>query len=76
MLLLTVRQVWGGGPTMCKGQKFAEKEVVLFVAAILTLWEIEPVGNGGEWRHPGKEMTAGTVRPKTDVMVRLRRRIG
>ena len=33
---------WGGGKEVCKGRRFAEGEVVLFVAAVVAFWEIEP----------------------------------
>ena len=35
-------KIWGGGNEMCKGRKFAEAEVVLFVAAVVMFWEMEP----------------------------------
>jgi len=67
-------KVWGGGKQMCKGKTFAEREVVLFVAAIVMCWEIEPVSNGGKWVHPGRIPGAGAVQPKHDVRVRMWRR--
>ncbi len=65
-------KVFGGGATMCKGRNFAEREVLVFVAAVLTCWDMEPVG--GQWRHPGSVMGSGAFLPKKDVRVRLRRR--
>lgn len=67
-------KVWGGGKQMCKGKPFAEREVVLFAAAIISAWEIEPVD--GKWEHPGRIPTAGTVVPKKDVRVRMWKREG
>lgn len=36
---------------MCKGRAFAFKEIMIFAAAIISMWEIDPV-NGGEWKMP------------------------
>lgn len=69
-------KVWGGGKQMCKGKTFAEREVVLFVAAIVMQWDIVPVQNGGKWVHPGRKVGAGAVNPKKDVRVRMSRREG
>ncbi|KAJ9617198.1 hypothetical protein H2200_000919 [Cladophialophora chaetospira] len=68
-------KVWGGGKQMCKGKTFAEREVVLFVAAIVMQWDIVPA-NGGKWVHPGRKIGAGAVNPKQDVRVRMKRREG
>ena len=67
-------RVFGGGATMCKGRQFAEREVLAVVAAVLTGWDIEPVG--GRWRDPGRIMGSGASLPKKDVRVKLRRRVG
>lgn len=69
-------KVWGGGKQMCKGKTFAEREVVLFAAAVLMQWDCVPVSDGAKWRHPGRKMTAGAVNPIRDVRVRLIRREG
>lgn len=67
-------RVWGGGKNMCKGKTFAEREVILFAAAIIMQWDMEPVGNGGKWVHPGRKMGAGAVNPVKPVRVRMKRR--
>lgn len=67
-------KVWGGGKQMCKGKTFAEKEVILFAAAIIMQWEMVPVANGGKWVHPGRKLSAGAYNPKSEVKVRLWRR--
>ncbi|EXJ70092.1 uncharacterized protein A1O5_07165 [Cladophialophora psammophila CBS 110553] len=69
-------KVWGGGKQMCKGKTFAEREVVLFTAALVMQWDIVPVSDGGKWVHPGRKIGAGAVNPKRDVRVRLIRREG
>ena len=54
----------GGGHSMCKGRAFAFKEIMLFSAAIISMWEIDPVG-GGEWKMP-KQIKATAVYRTTD----------
>lgn len=65
---------WGIGVGMCKGRTFAEKEILGVVAAVVSLWELEPVG-GGEWEVPGMRPGTGVMRPTSDVRVRARRRV-
>jgi hypothetical protein len=67
-------RVWGGGKQMCKGKTFAEREVVLFVAAIVMMWEIEPIDRKEGWKHPGRLVGAGANVPKREFRVRMRRR--
>jgi cytochrome P450 len=65
-------RVFGGGATMCKGRNFAEREVLIVVAAVLTGWDVEPVG--GKWTDPGRVGGSGAFLPKRDIRVRMRRR--
>ncbi|EHY55191.1 cytochrome P450 [Exophiala dermatitidis NIH/UT8656] len=67
-------RVFGGGRHICKGKTFAEREVVLFAAAILMQWDMTPVDNNGRWVHPGTKPGIGTLSPLHDVSVRLSRR--
>lgn len=67
-------KVWGGGKQMCKGKTFAEREVMVFAAAIMMQWEMAPVSNGGKWVHPDRKLGAGAYNPKNEVKVRLWRR--
>lgn len=69
----TVR-AFGGGAHACKGRALAEKEVLVCVAGMLALWEIEPVG--GVWRVPGHGKATGVLMPLTDVRVTFTRRAG
>lgn len=39
---------FGGGPSVCKGRYFAEREVLIVVAGFLAVWDFKPVG--GEWK--------------------------
>ncbi|MCJ1478633.1 Cholesterol 7-alpha-monooxygenase [Lambiella insularis] len=64
---------YGGGLNLCKGYKFAEREILLFVAGILATWDAEPVG--GEWKLPGHVRGSGAYLPARDLRVRLSRRI-
>lgn len=63
---------FGAGPNMCVGQKFAEREILLFVAGLLIAWEFSPVG--GEWILPGHKRTAGAYMPDRDFRVKVKRR--
>lgn len=64
---------FGGGTYKCKGRAFAEKEMVLFVAGILVLWDLE-MPDGGEIQIPEMGLAGASRSPKKDVRVRLRRR--
>jgi cytochrome P450 len=64
---------FGGGVTFCKGSKVAEREILLYVASVLTVWDAEPVG--GEWKTPEHQRSSGSFLPKKDIRVRLTRRI-
>jgi hypothetical protein len=65
---------FGGGATMCKGRIFAERETFVFIAAVLSLWDIEPVSEKG-WTSPGHKLATAACLPARDVRVRLRHRI-
>ena len=67
-------KVWGGGASMCKGKGFAEGEVAVFAAAILMLWDVEKIGDDGQWLDPGRHVGGGTAQPVREVRVRLSRR--
>ena len=64
---------FGGGTYKCKGRTFAEKEILLFVAGILVLWDIE-MPDGGAIKVPEMGLAGASRSPKEDVRVRLRRR--
>ena len=64
---------FGGGTYKCKGRTFAEKEMLLFVAGILVLWDLE-MPDGGPVRIPEMGLAGASRSPKEDVRVRLRRR--
>ncbi|EHL01902.1 putative Cholesterol 7-alpha-monooxygenase [Glarea lozoyensis 74030] len=63
---------WGGGAGICKGRTFAEKEIIAIGAAVISLWDISPVGK--EWVIPPMRPGTGTMQPVSDVRVRISRR--
>lgn len=63
---------WSIGPGSCKGRTFAEKEILAIAAAIITVWEIEPVG--GVWKVPRMAPGTGAKKPLDALRVRLMRR--
>ena len=64
---------FGGGHTVCKGRFFAEREVIIFVAGFLSIWDFTPAGKG--WGDPGKYYNGtGSANPKRNVRVRVSKR--
>jgi cytochrome P450 len=64
---------FGGGPSVCKGRSFAEREVLIFVAGILATWDFKPTGSA--WKIPAKSYNGtGSANPKGAVRVRMSRR--
>lgn len=70
---------YGGGPSMCKGRVFAERECLAFVAGILMYWDIEPVAKKGEekgkWKIPGMIKTSAVCLPDEETRVRFKRKV-
>ena len=65
--------VFGGGPGVCKGRLYAERELLIFVAGFLSMWDFEPVGNG--WNDPGRYYNGtGTANPKRNIRVQISKR--
>jgi hypothetical protein len=58
---------------MCKGRAFALRELLMFTAAILTMYDIEPA-NGGKWTRPKTVKQAATKHPAKPVRVWIKRR--
>ncbi|KAH8704241.1 putative cytochrome P450 [Talaromyces proteolyticus] len=62
---------FGGDDTFAS---LAEREVLAVSAAIISLWDIDPVSAGG-WKHPGHRLSANAYNISHDVRVRLKHRI-
>ena len=58
---------------MCKGRAFAHKECIAFVAAIVSLWDIEPA-DGGPWRIPSHRKATGVYDTSDNTRVWVKRR--
>lgn len=63
---------WGGGPGMCKGRAFAEKEMLSVAAAVISLWDVNPAGPA--WEIPAMLPGTGSKQPAKEMRVRLKRR--
>lgn len=64
----------GAGHSMCKGRAFAQKEVLIFIATIISFWDIEPVG-GGPWKMPRHVKASGTYTTNDNTKVWIKRRV-
>ena len=64
---------WGMGESVCPGREYAEKQVLVFVAGILALWDFEPADAKG-WIVPDQIERAVISVPAADVRVRIRPR--
>lgn len=64
---------WGGGAGICKGRTFAEKEILAVGAAVISLWEILPVGE--KWDIPPMRPGTGVAHPVRDIRVIIKRRV-
>lgn len=64
---------FGGGMYKCKGRYFAEKEVMIFSAGLLAMWDIAPT-EGEELVIPKMGFAGASRSPVEDVRVRLTRR--
>lgn len=65
---------YGGGPSMCKGRVFAERECLVLVAGVLTFWDIEPADKKIGWVIPKQKKCSAISLPATETRVRIKRR--
>ncbi|KAF4634656.1 hypothetical protein G7Y89_g3455 [Cudoniella acicularis] len=65
---------YGGGPSMCKGRNFAERECLSLVAGVLAYWDIGPADKKAGWVVPPLVRTSGMARPQHETRVRIKRR--
>lgn len=69
---------FGGGNNLCPGRHFAQTEILAFTALLVAGFEIT-AADGGPYVPPEFEkgsMLTATLKPETDVQVRIRRREG
>jgi hypothetical protein len=64
---------YGGGASMCKGRAVALKEIMMFTAAIIYMWDMEPKG-GGKWKMPKHQKATAVYATNDDVRVWVKRR--
>ncbi|KAF2814025.1 cytochrome P450, partial [Mytilinidion resinicola] len=65
---------FGGGLYKCKGRYFAEKEVLIFAASILVMWDLRPADGSDALKIPDMGLAGASRSPVADVRVRLTRR--
>jgi cytochrome P450 len=65
---------FGGGLYKCKGRYFAEKEMVIFTASILVMWDVGPAAGNDALIIPEMGLAGAARSPAKDVRVRLTRR--
>lgn len=67
---------FGGGQSICKGRLFAEREVLIFISGILTVWEFKPAGGKMKIEAPKKYyLGTGSASPKSPIRVQVRKRV-
>ncbi|KAJ4861735.1 ABC transporter transmembrane region domain-containing protein [Trichoderma breve] len=54
---------YGGGLKMCKGRQFALREMLLYAAAIITFYDMQPP-KGGSWSEPQTRKLVANKHPK------------
>lgn len=64
---------YGGGHNMCKGRAFAFKECMMFAAAIIAFWDVEPI-HGGDWKMPKHRKATGVYGTNDSTRVWIKRR--
>ncbi|RDH15260.1 cytochrome P450 [Aspergillus niger ATCC 13496] len=64
---------FGGGVSGCKGRAFAERKLLAFAAAIITMWDVKPAQEGG-FTVPEHRPSGAAYLPRKDVRVRITQR--
>lgn len=64
---------FGGGVSGCKGRAFAERKLLAFAAAIITMWDVKPAQEGG-FTIPEHRPSGAAYLPRKDVRVRITQR--
>ena len=71
---ISVLKPWALDETACPGKGLAERQVLVFVAAILSLWDIDPAGLKG-WSIPQHAVFSVVAAPRRDFRVLIRARV-
>lgn len=58
---------------MCKGRAFALREMLVYTAFIITMYEMQPAG-GKEWKVPKTVKQASAKHPAKKIKVWIKRR--
>ncbi|KOS17726.1 25-hydroxycholesterol 7-alpha-hydroxylase [Escovopsis weberi] len=66
-------RLYGGGAKMCKGRSYAVREILLYVAVILSFYDIVPI-KGGPWPKPKLNRNAGACHPAKPLRVWIKKR--
>ncbi|TVY33867.1 25-hydroxycholesterol 7-alpha-hydroxylase [Lachnellula subtilissima] len=66
---------YGGGPSMCKGRIFAERECLAAVAGVLVFWDIVPADKKAGWVIPKQLKMSAVSKPAQDTRVRIKKRV-
>ncbi|KAE8146134.1 cytochrome P450 [Aspergillus avenaceus] len=65
---------FGGDMFGCKGRLFAERQILAFVATIISMWDIEPTDRD-QFTIPGHKQSGGAYLPQADIRVCLTTRV-
>lgn len=65
---------FGGGSSMCPGRKFAFNEIKVFIAHILTNFDLSLVSCNGEPDIDSSRVGLGITSPVNDVLIEIRKR--
>ncbi|KAE8384418.1 RNA12 protein-domain-containing protein [Aspergillus alliaceus] len=65
---------FGGGMSGCKGRAFAERQLLAFAAAMICMWDIEPM-ESSQIAIPRHRQSSGAYLPEKDIRVRIVARV-
>jgi len=59
---------------MCKGRSFAFKEIMMFSAAIVAMWDIDTI-DSREWKMPSHRRGTGTYSTNDNTQVWIKHKL-